>query len=173
VIVGLAHAGGDALLWSFVAVGGVVVFVYPLTAWILGSSSLALVDGTIRRTSWLRRAKSCPLSAVSEVVELPLVFYRPDLGFHERWLLFVGADRNVLMRAYAGYYAPEAVARFRSALGVPWESVNRAMTPAQARRAVPHAFPWPWAHWALTLLGLLVTAYLVAVIVLAIVYAVT
>ena len=174
VFLGLAHGDREAVVWGLVTVGAFVVFVYPLTAWILGSSSLGVVDGTIRHTSWLRRARSCPLAAVAEVVELPLILFRPDLlGVHERWLLFVGRDGDVLMRAYAGYYAPEELARFRSALGVPWDDSARAMTPAQARRAIPHAFPWPWAHWVLTLFALIIAAYLVAVIVLAIVYSVT
>ena len=173
IVIGLAHGGGGALLWSLVAVGALVVVAYPLTAWIVGSSSLAVVDGTVRHTSWLRRAKSCPISVLAEVVEIPVTLYRPDLGFRERWLFFVAPDRDVVLHAYAGFYSPQELERFRVALGLPWESADRSMTPAQVRRALPHAFSWPAAHWVLTLLGLLMSAYLVAVLVLAVVYAVT
>jgi len=173
VIIGLAHGGGSTLLWSLAAVGVFVVMIYPLTAWILGSSSLALVDGTVRHTRWLRRAESQPISALAEVVELPVILCRPDLGFRERWLFFVAPDRNVLLHAYAGYYAPDQLERFREALGLPWEPIDRPMTPRQVRRLLPHSFSWPAVHWVLTLLGLIVIGYLVAVFVLAIVYAVT
>jgi len=172
VLIGLIHGGSETLLWTLVVVGGFVVIVYPLTAWILGSSSLAVVDGTVRHTRWLRRAQSCPVSAIAEVVEVPVTLYRLDLGFRERWLFFVARDHDVLLHAYAGYYAPEELARFQAALGVPWEQSDRTLTPAQVRRALPHSFSWPAAHWVLTSLGVIVVGYLVVAYVLEIVRAV-
>jgi hypothetical protein len=170
-IIGLTRGGDHALIGLLVTIGVVVVIAYPLTAWIIGSSSLAIVDGSVRYTRWLRHEKSIRLGAIAEVVEIPVTLYRPDLGFHERWLFFVAHGNDVALHAYAGFYSPEQLERFREALGVPWERVDRTMTPAQVRRALPHSFSWPAAHWVLTLLALLVAAYLATVLVLTGVYA--
>src|SRR5947209_5314113 len=52
--IGLARISLSAALWSL---GGVAAFTgvaYSLTTVILGHATLGIVDGTIRRTSWLR-----------------------------------------------------------------------------------------------------------------------
>jgi hypothetical protein len=74
---------------------------------------------------------SCPLSSVARVVELPLTF--TPLGYGERFLLFLGRDDETLLRAYAGYYAPEELAQSADALAIPWDLLGRT-TAAQARR---------------------------------------
>ncbi len=170
IAVGLARVSLPTALWSLGGVAAFTVVAYSLTAAILGHSSLGIVDGTIQRTTWLRGSVSCPRSSVARVVEVPLSF--TPLGYGERFLLFLGRDDETLMRAYAGYYAPEELARFAAALAVPWEGFGRRVTPAQARRAFPGSFSWPWAHYLLTTLALLVAAYLVTIVVVAIVMAV-
>ena len=55
---------------------------------------------------------------------------------------------------------------------MPWEQSDRTLTPAQVRRALPHSFSWPAAHWVLTSLGVIVVGYLVVAYVLEIVRAV-
>jgi hypothetical protein len=167
--VGLARVSLPTALWLLGGVATSTGVTYSLTAAILGHATLGIVDGTIRRTSWLRGSVSCPLSFVARVVEMPLTF--TPVGYGERFLLFLGRDDETLMRAYAGYYTSEELARFADALAIPWDRVGRT-TPAQARRAFPGSFPWPWAHYLLTTLALLVAAYLVAIIVVAIVFAI-
>jgi hypothetical protein len=168
--IGFAHGSLQTALWSLAGVTAFTVVAYALTAAILGHATLGVVDGTIRRTSWLGGSVSCPRSSVARVVEVSLSF--TPLGYGERFLLFLDRNDRTLLRAYAGYYAPEELARFAAALALPWDGFGRRVTAAQARRALPGSFPWPWAHYLLTTLALLVAAYLAAVVVFAIVMAV-
>jgi hypothetical protein len=86
--------------------------------------------------------------------------------FGETWLLFLDGAGATLLRAYADYYPPEELSRFRAALALPWERVGTARF-AQARRAFPRSFRWPWAHFWLLLLAILMGGWLVPAAVIA------
>jgi len=167
--VALTRISLSTALWCFAIVAAFTVVAYALSAAFLAHSSLGIVDGSIRRTSWLRRDRSCPLSSLARVVEVPLVF--TPFGYAERWLLFLDPNDRTLMRAYAGYYDPEELVQFARVLDLPWEGFGRPVTPRQARRALPGSFPWPVAHYVLTAVFLLGALYIGSVIVLAIVFA--
>jgi len=89
----------------------------------------------------------------------------------ETWLLFVDGRDRTLLRAYAAFFTPDDLARFRSALDLPWDAVPGLVRPAEARAAFPGSFRWPWAHYWVTTVAVLVAGFLVAVTVMAIVTA--
>ncbi|HEV8249906.1 MAG TPA: hypothetical protein VGQ15_08040 [Gaiellaceae bacterium] len=131
---------------------------------------LALVDGVIRRTSWWGRTVTCPAAAVADVVELTafIAWTAPP----ETWLLFRADEGRTLMRALVSTYRPEEVERFRHALDRPFTRIPRVLTVQEVRREFPGSFHWPWAHYWLTFLFVLVGGFFAAVLVVAIVDAI-
>jgi hypothetical protein len=150
-------------LWAIVGASATAVALYPITGWILSRSSLAIVNDCIVRSSVLTRTKSCSRAAVVQVVEAPMVVTRLS-PITETYLLFLGQDNRVLIRAHADYYAAEELLRFREALGVPWQR-TLPLTVAEARRALPGSFPWVFAHpWLILLVSLAAVLTLTAAV---------
>jgi hypothetical protein len=165
-LVNLARVPLSTVLWTVAGAASLSVVCFGLIA----QTKLGIVDGMILRRSWVGRSKSCPRSAIARVVELPIVLTR--LGLPETWLVFVDEEDRALLRAYSSFFTPADLERFRSALDLPWDSVGGLVTAGQARTAFPGSFRWPWAHYWLTTVAVLVAGFLVAVTVVAIVTAV-
>jgi hypothetical protein len=124
--------------------------VLGLAAWLLGNTSLALTEHAIVRTSPFGRRAELDRRQVEMVVEAPLSLTRAS-PISETWLLFIGSGGRTLLRAYADYYTPEQLARFRAGLGTRWERLA-PMPLETARQSYPGSFGWQWAHpWLMTL----------------------
>lgn len=114
----------------------------------------------VRRTGYLGRSGCCPRAAITRVVEVDLITSH-IAGIPAKWLLFLDARNEALMRAYAEYYPATELFRLRDALDVPWQEVAAIRTFAQMRHDIPRSFPWALAHIWLTLAIIAVVALLI------------
>ena len=150
-IIILVQVGVQQALLIIAGVAGFALVAFGGTAWLLGQSGLAVFGDAIVRTNGLGSGASCDRACVARVIEAPMVLTRLS-PTTETFLIFLGQDDGALMHAYADYYTPDQLARFRSALGVPWERMP-PRTFSALRGTSPGSFAWAWAHPWLTLLA--------------------
>lgn len=129
------------------ALGSVVLL---LRADFFAQTSIRVSDGVVRRTGYFGRSATCSRAAVTRVILVTVVSSR-IAATPARWLLFLDARGEPLLRAYAEYYPPDELARLRQSLDVAWETPDQTRTFSQMRNDIPRSFPWALAHvWLCT-----------------------
>jgi len=135
---------------------------YALAVDFYAQTSLGLIDGRVRRTGFLGRSATARQDGIARVTESTAT-YTLWGGIPSRWLFFLDPEGRTLLRAYAEYYSPEELDRFRAALGVPWEQLAGLRTFRQLRRELPGSVPWAMAHYWLSAILACLGAFFVAV----------
>lgn len=151
-IVRALRSGLSTGAWTIAAFAALVSVVALLRADFFAQTSVRVADDVIRRTGYFGRTATCSRAAVARVMLVTLGTSRFG-AIPAKWLLFLDARGEPVLRAYAEYYSSDQLAQLEQTLDVPWDSPSEIRTFAQMRRDIPRSFPWALAHVWLTTWG--------------------
>jgi hypothetical protein len=139
------HRSASASSWVWYGAGALclALITLGLRANFFAQTRIEVDGERIRRFGYFGRSAGIDRMAVARVVEASLVASR-FAGISASWVLFVDANDDVLMRAYAEYYPAQELSRLRATLGVPWDRVPETRTFAQFRKDMPNSFRGLW-----------------------------